>query len=101
MIDSNVTGIANAARKMPITAYLQTYERNDGRNTRGMYRPAGRGSRRPASPASQSFFTCRQKMRTSEHDQDDDADDDHDEATGWAVLLPRFSLNDPGTERKR
>ncbi len=36
VIDSNVTGIENAARKMPITAYLQTYERNDGRNTRVM-----------------------------------------------------------------
>ncbi len=34
MIDSNVTGIANAARKIPITASLQSQERSDGRNAR-------------------------------------------------------------------
>ena len=31
MIDSNVTGIAKAARKIPITPSLQSHERNDGR----------------------------------------------------------------------
>ena len=32
MTDSNVTGMAKAARKTPITASLQSQERNDGRN---------------------------------------------------------------------
>ncbi len=32
MIDSNVTGMANAARKMPITASLQSQEPKEGRN---------------------------------------------------------------------
>jgi hypothetical protein len=34
MIDLNVTGIAKAARKIPITASLQSQERNEGRKTR-------------------------------------------------------------------
>jgi hypothetical protein len=33
MIDSKVTGIANAARKIPITASLQAQERNEGTKT--------------------------------------------------------------------
>ena len=34
MIDSKVTGIAKAARKIPITASLQSHEKSDGRNAR-------------------------------------------------------------------
>ena len=34
MIDSNVTGIAKAARKMPITASLQSHDGSEGRKTR-------------------------------------------------------------------
>ena len=34
MIDSNVTGMAKAARKIPITTSLQVHERNEGRKTR-------------------------------------------------------------------
>jgi hypothetical protein len=34
MIDSNVTGMANAARKMPTTMSLQVHDRNEGRKTR-------------------------------------------------------------------
>ena len=38
MIDSNVTGIAKAARKIPITPSLQSHERSDGRNALVRYR---------------------------------------------------------------
>jgi len=34
MIDANVTGIANAARKIPITISLQIPEWNEGRKAR-------------------------------------------------------------------
>ena len=39
MTDSNVTGIANAARKIAITPSLHSQERNEGRNTREQVLP--------------------------------------------------------------
>ena len=46
MIDSNVTGIANAARKIPTTISLQAQERNDGRKARvrALRRPEDRAA---------------------------------------------------------
>ena len=37
MIESNVTGIANAARKIPVTTSFESQARNEGRNTHSMY----------------------------------------------------------------
>ena len=34
MIDSNVTGMAKAARKMPTTISLQVHDRKEGKKTR-------------------------------------------------------------------
>ena len=65
MSDSNVTGIAKPARKIAITPSLQSQERNEGRNARVRY---WRGWVRITPPCfawSQSFFTCRQKIRPS------------------------------------
>ena len=63
MIDSNVTGIAKAARKIPTTASLQSHERNDGRNARAKYSFGRERITPPCFAFSQSFFTCFQKMR--------------------------------------
>ena len=63
MIDSNVTGIANAARKIPITASLQSHERSDGRNAWVRYSFGRERIAPPCLALSQSFLTCRQKMR--------------------------------------
>src|SRR6476620_2668513 len=57
VIDSNVTGIENAARKMPITAYLQTYDRNEGRKTRRKYLPGVDRITPPCFACAHSFLT--------------------------------------------
>ena len=63
MTDSNVTGIVNAARKTAITASLQSQERNDGRNEYVKYSFGRERIAPPCFAFSQSFFSCRQKMR--------------------------------------
>ena len=57
MIDSNVTGIANAARKIPITASLHSHERNDGRNARVRYSFGRERITPPCFAWSQSFLS--------------------------------------------
>ena len=102
MIDSNVTGIANAARKIPITASLHSHERNDGRNARVRYSFGRERITPPCFAWSQSFFTCRQKIL---HQRSRSARRApaaiRIEAAGCSERLPRFSSNEPGTERKR
>ena len=101
MIDSNVTGIANAARKIPITASLHSHERSEGRNAWVRY-SLGRVRIAPPSLAwSQSFLTFRQKMRPTSTISKAAPVTIRIEATGWSERLPRFSSNEPGTERKR
>src|SRR5512132_4186573 len=63
MIDSKVTGIAKAARKIPITASLQSHESKDGRNARVKYCFGWARMAPPFFACAQSFFTCFQKMR--------------------------------------
>src|SRR5580765_2035896 len=65
MIDSNVTGIAKAARKMPITISLQIHDPKDGRNTLVTYRRGVDRMTPPCLASTHNFFTCRQKMRPS------------------------------------
>ena len=61
MIDSKVTGIAKAARKMPITVSLQSQETNEEERPREI--ALGLREDLPALLAcSQSFWTWRQKI---------------------------------------
>ena len=102
MTDSNVTGIVKAARKIPITASLHAQERNDGRNECVKYSFGRERITPPCFAFAQSFFSCRQKMRAEEHDQDDGADGDQDRSlTGFSEMFPRLASNEPGTDRNR
>src|SRR6516165_9988899 len=63
MIESNVTGIANAARKIPVTTSFESQARNEGRNTHSMYFFGCERMTPPCFAWAQSFFTWRQKTR--------------------------------------
>src|SRR4051812_23425351 len=65
MIDSNVTGIAKAARKIPITASLHSQERRAGRKEYVRYSFGWVRIAPPCLAFSQSFFSCFQNMRAS------------------------------------
>ena len=78
MTDSNVTGIAKAARKIPITASLQSHEASDGKKTRVKYLLGCERIAPPFFACTQSFFSWRQKMRPRTHEQEGAADDDDD-----------------------
>ena len=101
MTDSNVTGIANAARKIPITVSLHSQESNEGRNTRSMYSFGRERIAPPCFAFSQSFFTCTQKMRPRMTIKKAPPTRIKIVVTGFSEMLPRFSLNEPGTDRKR
>ena len=101
MIDSNVTGMANAARKTPITASLHSHETNDGRNARVMYSFGRERITPPCFAWSHSFLSLRHAIRPTITTSRTTPTPIAIEATGCAERLPRFSLNEPGTERKR
>ena len=101
MIDSKVTGIAKAARKMPMTASLQSQEASDGRNALVRYRFGVARITPPCFACSHSFLTCRQKMRPTSTIRKPPPATIRIVLAGWSEMLPRFSWNEPGTERKR
>ena len=90
MIDSNVTGIANAARKIPITASLHSQERNDGRNALVRYCFGRERITPPCLAWSQSFLTCRQKIRARSTISTPAPVTIAIETIGCSVRLPRF-----------
>ena len=101
MIDSNVTGIANAARKIPITTSLHSQERSDGRNTRVRY-SFGRDRITPPCLAwSPELLDLPPEDTGDDHDQKTAPTAIMVEKTGYSERLPRFRSNEPGTERKR
>ena len=101
MTDSNVTGIANAARKIPITVSLHSHESRDGRNAFVKYSFGRERMTPPCFAWSQSFFTCRQKMRPTMTISRTPPAAIRIETAALSETLPRFSWNEPGTERKR
>src|SRR3954470_17023689 len=101
MIDSNVTGIANAARKIPITVSLHSHERSDGRNARVRYSFGRERITPPCFAWSQSFLSCRQKILASTTIRTTTPAVIRIEKAGCSERFPRFSLNEPGTERNR
>ena len=101
MIDSNVTGIAKAARKIPITASLQSQDSSDGRNTRVRYSFGRERITPPCFAFSQSFFSCRQKMRPRITISKTAPAAIAIETPGWSERFPNSASNEPGTDRKR
>jgi hypothetical protein len=101
MIDSNVTGIAKAARKIPTTVSLQSHERNDGKNARVKYSFGRERITPPCFAWAQSFFTCFQKTRPRSTIKKAPPTTMRIVVTGFSEMFPRFSLNEPGTDRKR
>src|SRR5215203_430203 len=101
MIDSKVTGIAKAARKMPVTVSLQSHEASDGRNALVRYRLGVARITPPCFAWAHSFFTWRQKMRPTSTISTPPPTTTRMVLAGWSEMLPRLSSNDPGTERKR
>src|SRR6516164_7348886 len=88
MIESNVTGIASAARKMPVTTNLHNQDRNDGRTTHSMYFFGCERMTPPCLACAHSFFTCRQKIRASTTIPTTIPTTIRIVATGWAVSRP-------------
>ena len=101
MTDSNVTGIAKAARKIPITVSLHSQERNDGRNAWVRYSFGRERITPPCFACSHSFFTWRQKMRPRITIKKTAPAAMRIVFTGSSERLPRFSSNEPGTDRNR
>src|SRR5215204_7140994 len=101
MIDSNVTGIVKAARKIPITVSLQSQERSDGRNACVRYSLGRERIAPPCFAFSQSFFTWRQKMRQRSTIRKTPPTAIRIVVRGFSEMLPRFSSNEPGTDRNR
>ncbi len=101
MIDSNVTGMAKAARKIPITSSLQSHERSEGRKTRVAYRLGCERIAPPAFACAQSFLTWRQKMRATMTIRKMPPARMAIVVTGFSSMRARDTSNDPGTERKR
>ena len=101
MTDSNVTGIVKAARKTPITASLQSQERNDGRNECVRYSLGRERITPPCFACAQSFFSCFQKMRPRITIRKAPPAAIRIVRTGSSEMLPRLSLNEPGTDRNR
>ncbi len=101
MIDSNVTGIANAARKIPITASLQSQERNDGRNAYFRYSFGRERIAPPCFAFTQSFFSCFQNMRARITITKPTPTAIRIVLSGSSETLPRLSVNEPGTDRNR
>ncbi len=82
MSDSNVTGIANAARKIPITASLHSHDRSEGKKTRVKYL---RGCERMTPPffaCAQSFFDLFPEDAAEEDEQEYDPARDRDRDHG-------------------
>ena len=63
MIELNVTGMAKAARKIPVTTILQHQDRNDGRNACLRYVFGSVRMAPPCLACSQSFLTFDQRIR--------------------------------------
>ena len=92
---------AGAPQQIPITASLQSHESSDGKNAHFRYR---RGVARIAPPClacSQSFFTCRQKIRPNRKRRKITPATMEIVTSGWSEMFPRLTSNDPGTERNR
>ena len=101
MTDSNVTGIANPARKIAMTPSLQSQERNEGRNARSMYSPGRFRIAPPCFAWSQSFFTCRQKIRASMTTSSAPPTTTMTAETGCSFRPPRLTSKLFGTDRNR
>src|SRR5215204_3570069 len=99
MIESNVTGIANAARKIAVTIRAHVQLRKEGRKTRAMYR---RGCDRITPPClafAHSFFTSRQKIRARMTIVTMAPTTMPVASAGCDVTFPKLMSNEPGTLR--
>src|SRR5687768_12736539 len=101
MTDSKVTGIVKAARKIPITASLQSQERSDGRKECVKYSFGRERITPPCFAFSQSFFSCFQKTRARITIRKIAPAAIRIVLSGSSERLPRLSLNEPGTDRNR
>ena len=102
MIDSNVTGIANAARKIPITASLQSHESERRQKRAGQVLLRAGEDHAALLRLGPELLHLPPEDAAEEHEQHDDARErSRSIATGCSEMLPRFSSNEPGTERKR
>ena len=101
MIDSKVTGMANAARKMPITASLQSHDRRDGRKTRVAYLLGWERIAPPAFACAHSFLSWRQKIRPTTTIRKPPPASTRIVLTAWSSRPFRASSKEPGTERNR
>src|SRR5215469_8592118 len=99
MIESKVTGIENAARKIPVTISLQHQARNEGRNTHSRYFFGCDRITPPCFACSHSFFTCRQKILARTASPTATPAMMATNRSGCAVRLLKLRLNEFGTER--
>ena len=99
MTDSNVTGSANAARKIAVTIRPHVQLRNEGRKTRSMYREGWARMAPPCLALSHSFLTCRQKTRARTTIRTIAPPTTIAVRAGCEVTFPKFRSNDPGTLR--
>src|SRR3954471_17764991 len=99
--DSTVTGIANAARKTPITMHLHSHDPSDGRKASLRYTRGRARMTPPCLACCHSFLTWRQKIRPTRKMRKPPPATTTSVNAGWAEMLPRFTSNEFGTDRKR
>ena len=101
MTDSKVTGIVKAASMTAITPSLHSQEANEGRNECVKYSFGRERIAPPCLAFSQSFFSCFQKTLARITIRTTAPAAMRIVRRGSSETLPRLSVNDPGTDRKR